>query len=638
MNVKKVSILLPCLNESETLEKCIKTIKKTMRNSKYDWEIIVCDNNSTDDSRDIAKKNEVKVICEEKIGYGNTLIKGINYSDSHYLVMLDSDMSYNEKDIPKMLQYLDDGYDLVIGNRFLGNTPNDAFPLFHKTGSKILNLIANIFFNTKVKDFHCGLRAFKREKILKLNLQSPGMEFASEMVIKAKLNKLKIKQFNTDYKKDERGKKSHLRTIRDGFRHLFLIFKIKWDTSCLIRYIVLFFSVLVFLICLFLTIISCKNDNVNMNVIKSLDYYNNSQFDGYLFNQKNEHLEYFVDYATEIKNLSLVYLVNPNKPINSMIEMYYFTDPDNGVNDYSIMFREGFGNKQNYSRYWHGQVVYLGVLLSFFTIDKVYIINTVILFTLFVILLFKVFRLDKKLFIAILVSFFMVNIIVIPFSTEFYFSFVLTILGSILVVDFYKKQKDIDYLLLVLGMLTCFFDFLTTETLTLTVPLFIYIYLNKNRVSMKKIMKYIFLWGISYTVMFLIKWGISYLYFGSGYLNELFSFASVRIIDSNNNYFSVIMAFFIRLMMYIFPFNLTSYSIVLSTILVLTVIYVFIFEIKNKEDFKYLILISIIPIIRFLALSSHSYFHAYFTYRAVLPILMTFILILIELKNVKKSN
>ena len=157
MSLKTVSILLPCLNEEKTLEKCIKSISKNMKKTKYDWEIIVCDNNSTDSSRKIAKKNNVKVVVEKRKGYGATLLNGIKKSKSDYLVMLDSDMSYCDKDIPRMLKWLDEGYDFVIGNRFKGeNTTNDAFPFLHKNGTKILNLVANILFNTKVRDFHCG--------------------------------------------------------------------------------------------------------------------------------------------------------------------------------------------------------------------------------------------------------------------------------------------------------------------------------------------------------------------------------------------------------------------------------------------------------------------------------------------------
>ena len=294
MGLKTVSILLPCLNEEETLDKCIKSIKKNMKPTKYKWEIIVCDNNSTDKSVSIAKKNRVKVITEKKKGYGATLLNGINTSKSDYLVMLDSDMSYSDADIPRMLGWLDDDYDFVIGNRFKGeNTRNDAFPPLHKNGTKLLNLVANILFNTKVKDFHCGLRAFKREKILECNLESTGMEFASEMVIKAKLHKLKIKQFNTDYKKDERTHKGHLRTFRDGFRHLKLILGLRYNTLGFFKYILVFLITLLTLVSVLFLSILIKSDNVHKNVYSSLDMYYQNNYKGYVHKIVENRREYF---------------------------------------------------------------------------------------------------------------------------------------------------------------------------------------------------------------------------------------------------------------------------------------------------------------------------------------------------------
>mgnify|MGYP003292937366 CR=1 FL=1 len=243
-NKPLLSICIPTYNRADVLKICLETIVHN-RGFCDDIEVVVCDNNSTDNSVKIAKKNKVDVVIEKTKGYGATLINGINNAKSDYLVMLDCDMSYNELDIPMMLNHLDDGYDFVIGNRFKGeNTHNDAFPFLHKNGTKLLNLVANILFNTRVRDFHCGLRAFRRDKILKLGLSSTGMEFASEMVIKAKLHKLKIKQFNTDYKKDERTHKGHLRTFRDGFRHLKLILGLRYNTLGIFRYILVFLLIL----------------------------------------------------------------------------------------------------------------------------------------------------------------------------------------------------------------------------------------------------------------------------------------------------------------------------------------------------------------------------------------------------------
>ena len=225
---KKVDILLPCYNEEKTLGECIKRIHNVMnKQKKYNYNIVVCVNNSKDSSRDIAKSNNAKVLVETKKGYGATLLNGIHNSSADYLVMLDSDLSYNEKDIPRFLEKLENGYDLVIGNRFKGTIEKGAMPFSHRYGSRLLTMYANLLFRTPSHDYHSGLRAFKRDEILKCNLCSTGFEFATEMIIKAKINHLKIEEISTDLFCDGRDKPPHLKTIRDGLRHFFLINKVK---------------------------------------------------------------------------------------------------------------------------------------------------------------------------------------------------------------------------------------------------------------------------------------------------------------------------------------------------------------------------------------------------------------------------
>ena len=631
MGLKTVTIMLPCLNEEETLDKCIKAIKKSMKPTKHKWNILVCDNNSTDNSVKIAKKNKVDVVIEKTKGYGATLINGINNAKSDYLVMLDCDMSYNELDIPMMLNHLDDGYDFVIGNRFKGeNTRNDAFPFLHKNGTKLLNLVANILFNTKVRDFHCGLRAFRRDKILELGLSSTGMEFASEMVIKAKLHKLKIKQFNTDYKKDERSHKGHLRTFRDGFRHLKLILGLRYNTLGIFKYILVFlFTLLVLVSVLFLSIL-IKSDNIHKNVYTSLDMYYDNNYEGYIHNVLKNRREYFIDFPTEVKNLSMALLIDENKPIDSLIEMNYYQDPDYGIDDFASIYKNGDGIKKDYSRYWHGQMLYLRPLLSLFTMDTIYIINSCLLLILVVILLKKVFILDKKLFVILLLSMLMVNIFIVPFSTEFFFSIIAMLVFSILMIDRINKDKDVSMLFLIGGMVTCFFDFLTTETLSLSVPLFIYVYLKRDDTTYKEIIKYIIIWGLSYAFMFMCKWALCACYYGFDKIEEILGFAGNRVMTDKKNIFTVILPLFIQAFSYIFPFNFTGYGLPIVLGIILIAVYNFIFNIKYKSDYLPLLLVSLIPIMRFLGVASHSSFHIYFTYRALIPFFMFILLILFD--------
>lgn len=222
----KYTFILPCLNEEKTLEYCIKEIQKYIKEKNLDAEILVSDNNSTDNSVKIAKDNGARVvICKEK-GYGAALINGTKNSYGKYCIIGDSDGSYDFYHLDKFLEKLDEGYDLVVGNRFKGGIEKGAMSLSHKIGVQILSKFSNLIFHTPIKDYHCGLRAYKKESIERIKLSQKGMEYASEMIIIAKINNLKMIEVPTILRKDLRDGKPHLRTIRDGFRHLNLICKL----------------------------------------------------------------------------------------------------------------------------------------------------------------------------------------------------------------------------------------------------------------------------------------------------------------------------------------------------------------------------------------------------------------------------
>ena len=202
---KEYTFILPYLNEEKTLEYCIKEIQKTIEEKNLDAEILVSDNGSTDNSVKIAEKNGVRVvICKEK-GYGAALINGTNNAKGKYCIMGDSDGSYDFYNIDDFIKKLKEGYELVVGNRFKGGIEKGAMSISHKLGVRFLSNIANLIFHTPVKDYHCGLRAYETERLKKLKLSQKGMEYASEMI---------------------RDRKSHLKTIRDGWKHLKLIFKL----------------------------------------------------------------------------------------------------------------------------------------------------------------------------------------------------------------------------------------------------------------------------------------------------------------------------------------------------------------------------------------------------------------------------
>jgi glycosyltransferase involved in cell wall biosynthesis len=206
------SIVLPCKNEESTLATCINKIRKVLPNS----EIIVVDNNSKDNSALIAKKLKVKLIKEKKQGYGAALLAGFKEASGNYIIMCDSDDTYDLLEIPKLIKYRN--YDLVIGNRF-GNMKKGAMPFLHKyIGNPFLSYLLRKFFKINVRDAHCGFRLIKKKALDKLKLKTSGMEIASEMLIKASKNKLKIKEVPITYY--PRKGESKLNSFKDGWKHL----------------------------------------------------------------------------------------------------------------------------------------------------------------------------------------------------------------------------------------------------------------------------------------------------------------------------------------------------------------------------------------------------------------------------------
>ena len=217
----ELSIIMPCLNEAQTLEACIRKARQSLERNQIEGEIIVADNGSTDGSQSIALGLGVKVIHVAPEGYGNAVINGIAAARGRFIIMGDADDSYDFSNLGPFIQKLRAGYDLVMGNRFKGGIKKGAMPFLHRyLGNPVLTRIGRFFFHSAVGDFHCGLRGFSREAVRKMNLQTTGMEFASEMVVKATLLGLRIAEVPTSLSPDGRSRKPHLRSWRDGWRHL----------------------------------------------------------------------------------------------------------------------------------------------------------------------------------------------------------------------------------------------------------------------------------------------------------------------------------------------------------------------------------------------------------------------------------
>lgn len=222
---------MPCLNEEETIEICLIKAKNYIQRVSDKAEVIVADNGSTDKSVDIAESLGVRVIHVKSKGYGSALREGIQAASGQYIIMGDADDSYDFSDLEAFIVKLEEGYDLVMGNRFKGGIKPGAMPFLHRyLGNPVLSWLGKLFFNSPAGDFHCGLRAFRKDAILSLNLQTTGMEFASEMLVKATLSNLKITEVPTTLYPDGRSRKPHLRTWRDGWRHLrfLLLYSPRW--------------------------------------------------------------------------------------------------------------------------------------------------------------------------------------------------------------------------------------------------------------------------------------------------------------------------------------------------------------------------------------------------------------------------
>jgi glycosyltransferase involved in cell wall biosynthesis len=227
----ELTILIPCLDEAETLARVIDRAQRFLHAYGLRGEVIIADNGSTDGSIAIAIAGGARVVPIAERGYGAALRGGIAAARGIFVAMGDADCSYDFMDLMPFLERLRAGTDLVVGNRFLGGIGKGAMPLLHRyLGNPLLSLAGRLFYSAPIGDFHCGLRAFRRESVLALDLNSTGMEYASEMIVKAQLAGLSMEQVPARLVKDGRSRPPHLRSWRDGWRHLkfLLVFAPRW--------------------------------------------------------------------------------------------------------------------------------------------------------------------------------------------------------------------------------------------------------------------------------------------------------------------------------------------------------------------------------------------------------------------------
>jgi len=213
-----VSVVIPCLNEAENIESCVTAALEAIARMGVQGEVVVADNDSEDDSARLAEQAGARVVVERRRGYGSAYLAGFAASRGRYIVMADADLTYDFKEIPRFVAALEEGAEMVIGDR-MDNIQPGAMPWLHRyVGNPVLSGLLNLFFRTGVNDAHCGMRALRRDVLPRLDLRTTGMEFASEMVIRASKENLRIAEFPIEY--HPRGGESKLSSFRDGWRHL----------------------------------------------------------------------------------------------------------------------------------------------------------------------------------------------------------------------------------------------------------------------------------------------------------------------------------------------------------------------------------------------------------------------------------
>jgi glycosyltransferase involved in cell wall biosynthesis len=224
----EVSVVIPCLNEARTIAGCIDKALRALRDLAAEGEVIVADNGSTDGSPALARARGARVVVVDRRGYGSALQGGIAAARGRYVLIGDGDDSYDFGALRPFVEHLRQGCDLVVGNRFRGGIRPGAMPWLHRcVGNPLLTGLLNLLFRTPLRDAHCGLRAFRKEAYQSWGLRSTGMEFASEMVVQARLHNARMAEVPVVLGPDGRGRSSHLRSFRDGWRHLSLLVRLR---------------------------------------------------------------------------------------------------------------------------------------------------------------------------------------------------------------------------------------------------------------------------------------------------------------------------------------------------------------------------------------------------------------------------
>ena len=641
----ELTILIPALNEEKTLGIVIDKAKKWIKKNCIDAEILVVNNGSTDRTKEIALELGARVIDFAPKGYGLALRKGIENAKGKYIIMGDADDSYNFLELNEMFEKLTSGYDIVIGNRYGGHMEKASMKFLHKyIGTPFISHLIRKNYGLKIKDINCGLRGGKKDKLLGLECESDGMEFASEMMIKATKKNMKIAEVPINFYKDKREGKGNLRTIRDGLRHLKVILKEKdWKDWKLSKYIISF--VVIVVLCLVSLVLVTMFPNVNLEKncreIAEKFYEDNKDFPELKMGINNLILDHYADSTS----LGIIYSLDKENPLSSVLEAKWYKEENKLTTECLLDLINGEAQtNQNYVRYWHGYIILLKPLLMFFNINQIYIILATILIILIFLIIKQLWKIDKRAILAFLIGLYMITIYVVPLCFEYTWAFIITFIVSIIVL---KKDngdnKKIYPIFWITGILTCFFDFLTVELLTILLPLtFVLIKRNKEGKinNFKGIFKFIIIslviWGIGYILMYFTKWIIASLVLGRNCVEEAMNRAMMRINGNavygesrNKLWVEAIQRNFNNLQPILY---VKKKYIIYVLVPIITIIMLLINKYRNRNNnYLYgLLLIGLIPYIRYIIIVNHSCYHYFFTSRTQLVTAMAFILIVLN--------
>lgn len=647
MSRVKLSIVMPCLNEALTLGACIDDAKNFLKKKRIGGEIIIVDNGSTDGSAKIAKKHGARLIEEKRRGYGRALRTGFEASRGEYIIMGDCDTTYNFRHMSRMWKLLQKS-DFVIGNRLNEKMEPGALSFVHRIGVKVLSFLGRVRYKTDVQDFHCGLRGFRKAALGTKQFKTTGMEFATEMVALAVKNKLKIRQLDIKYHKSVKGRKSKLRTVRDGLRHLdYLAFgglNKTWQRICRCG-VILLASIIGGLGLLWL-VSQIPRSAIHDHTKESAEYYLSfgEMKPDLIEGSDNTKRDFYADSIW----LSIAYGYDGS--LSSVISSKYaYIDGESaGENLHKQVQGELEANK-DYSRYWHGSLVLVRPLLTVLNIRQIYILNTVIIIALMLTIALLLI-LHKEHAGAVVFSASMISALIFFAGTSLEFAQAIILMELISIAAMYlvwkKKRKNLPYLMFFAGIVVNYLDFLTAETLTLTIPLLLVLWLRRRKkmdfVGLEKYLYLIVYWLAGYCLMWISKWLIALIALGGGTLGDLGNQMGLRSFKSEIGLSIIemlIQAFKLNIG-FLLPFSINDGVSIVCAITLVVALILNLENMKEKLNLAWLlavIMLGAVPILRTFVMIEHEWSHAFFTYRAFGATLMSVLMIIFAASERRKE-